>query len=152
MTPEDKKARAKKLIDDLVIHPSKGDYWAIRFGIGRREYALMYVLVPMIIFLIFVIAPLYMFAPEIFSPATYGNMSSAERAHLVKDLPTAVFVVAIPFLISVSMAVVGQIKRLRNAGLSPWITVVGVIPLAIFFLAFLLCLLPERADNSKIEA
>lgn len=140
----DNRAKAKKLIDDLVIHPSKGSYWAIRYPIGRLEYALMYVALPMAIFLLLVILPLYLFTPEIFSAVNYGNLSYEQRAELVKILPLAVFAVSIPFLISVSMAVVGQIKRLKDVMLSPWIAVVGVIPFAIFALAFALCILPTR--------
>lgn len=148
---ESKKGAANGFLNDVLLKPSQGSYWAVRYPIGRGEYALKYVALPLIVFAFFVLLPLYVFAPEIFSAASYNNMGESARAILWEKLPIAVMIIAIPAIAAISMAIIGQIKRLKNLGISPWLAMLNILPFAIFFIALFLCVLPDKKDVNNLK-
>ena len=122
--------------------PRQDTYWSIGFRTGRSGYMIKYVLLPFMVFMLFVILPFFLYAPELFSSALFKAMSQHDRAVFFGKLPIALLVVSIPFTLSAAMMIVGQIRRFHDFNKPGWLVLLNAIPGVSLGVLVMLCAIP----------
>jgi uncharacterized membrane protein YhaH (DUF805 family) len=130
--------------------PNRPDtYWSIGFRTARTGFLLKYVLVSICVFLLFVVLPLYIYEPNLFSRTGFKALSDTARARFWAKIPVAMLIVALPFCLSVAILIVGQIRRLHDFNKPGWLCVLNVVFPAAFGILLLLLFVPGTHGPNK---
>jgi uncharacterized membrane protein YhaH (DUF805 family) len=124
-----------------------GLWFGVSRPVGQVAYAVTGVLLMLLKY--FVEAQLILhYAGQFFAPWHFLNPLLSTRMELTRGgpdwLPWAVFVWTLPFLwIAVSMSV----RRAADAGMSPWIGLLVLVPIVNLMLMVLFCCLPHQSGE-----
>ncbi len=119
--------------------------------VTRRQYAVVGITLMLLKYAVECLAVWY-FASAVYTPLDFVNPLLSERTELLAAgppwLPWAMFVWSLPFLwIALSMSV----RRVADAGVSPWVGFLVLIPIINLGFMIALCSQPSRAGGAWMQ-
>lgn len=134
---------------DILARGKNETYWSIGYRTARIAYAVKYVAFPMVFLFFFVVCPLWLYEPRIFSSDMLSQMSEWQVSQFAAKFPVVLLVLFLPASLFVAMVVVGQIKRFHDMNLSAWMCVLNAVPFAPVFITLALCVLPGTKGPNR---